>query len=150
MRSTYKGKYKLKNPEKYRGDINAVTYRSLWERQAFRWCESRPDVVKWSSEEMAIPYTCGTDGKKHLYYIDLWIKYEDGRECLIEIKPKSQTKPPEKKKRVTRKYLTEVNTYVKNVSKWKAAMKVASRSGMEFQIWTEDTLKALGIRIVTK
>ena len=43
MAKTYKGKYRIKKPKKYMGDPKNVTYRSLWERQAFRWCEDRDD-----------------------------------------------------------------------------------------------------------
>ena len=46
---SYKGKYKVKKPEKYDGDFTNVIYRSLWERQFFRWCEDNSDVVRWSS-----------------------------------------------------------------------------------------------------
>ena len=48
----YKGKYKIKNPDKYIGNPNKVVFRSLWERNAFRWCESNPKVKLWNSEEM--------------------------------------------------------------------------------------------------
>ena len=33
----YRGKYKVKNPEKYRGDLSNVVHRSMWERQAFKY-----------------------------------------------------------------------------------------------------------------
>jgi len=32
----YRGKYRVKNPEKYEGDHTRVEYRSLWERQVFK------------------------------------------------------------------------------------------------------------------
>ena len=41
---SYKGKYTIKNKSKYAGDSNKVVYRSLWERQAFRWCEDNPNI----------------------------------------------------------------------------------------------------------
>lgn len=149
MSKTYKGKYKIKKPEKYKGDPSKVTYRSLWERQAFRWCEDQDIVVAWSSEETVIPYRCTTDNKVHRYFIDLRIKFSDGRTVLVEIKPKSQTTPPKTPKRKTRRYLTEVLTYMKNESKWKAASKYAKDRGYHFEIWTEDTLKGLGIKLLT-
>lgn len=149
MAKTYKGKYRIKKPEKYAGDYTNVTYRSLWERQAFRWCEDRPDVVSWSSEETVIPYRCKTDNKVHRYFIDLKIKFSNGRIVLVEIKPKSQTQPPKKPTRQTKRYINEVMTYVKNESKWKAATKYCDDRGYHFEIWTEDTLKGLGIKLLT-
>ena len=41
---SYKGRYTLKHPEKYIGDAKKIVYRSLWERQAFKWCENNPKV----------------------------------------------------------------------------------------------------------
>jgi hypothetical protein len=149
MSKTYKGKYRIKKPEKYNGDIRNVTYRSLWERQAFRWCEERDDVVSWSSEETVIPYRCKTDNKIHRYFIDLKIKFSNGRTVLVEIKPESQTKPPKKPSRQTKKYINEVMTYVKNESKWKAASQYADNYGYHFEIWTEKHLKKLGIKLLT-
>lgn len=149
MAKTYKGKYRIKKPEKYAGDYTNVTYRSLWERQAFRWCEDRDDVVSWSSEETVIPYRCKTDNKVHRYFIDLKIKFSNGRIVLVEIKPKSQTQPPKKPTRQTKRYINEVMTYVKNESKWKAATKYCDDRGYHFEIWTEDTLKGLGIKLLT-
>jgi len=46
----YKGKYKVKHPSKYEGDFNNVVYRSMWERQAFKWLDETPSVIGWSSE----------------------------------------------------------------------------------------------------
>jgi len=144
----YRGKYKVKKPEKYDGDFNNVVYRSLWERQFFRWCEERDEVVRWSSESVVIPYRCKTDNRMHRYFVDVKVKFKDGRVVLIEIKPDHQTKPPEKGKRKTQKYLKEVLTYGKNISKWEAARKYCKHRGWEFQIFTENTLKSLGIRLL--
>lgn len=149
MAKTYKGKYTIKKPEKYMGDPKNVTYRSLWERQAFRWCEDRDDIVAWSSEETVVPYVCPTDKKAHRYFIDLKIKFKNGRTVLVEIKPKSQTIPPKKPSRQTKKYINEVMTYIKNEAKWKAASKFAKDRGYHFEIWTEDVLKQLGMKLLT-
>jgi hypothetical protein len=52
----YSGSFKPKNREKYAGDVSAIKYRSMWERQVFRWCDENSSVAKWSSEEIVIPY----------------------------------------------------------------------------------------------
>jgi hypothetical protein len=145
----YKGKFKPKNLKKYEGDFSNITYRSHWERQAFRWCDNNKDIVGWNSEEVVVSYKCKTDGKMHRYFIDLFIRMKDGKCYLIEIKPKKQTQPPKERSRKTKKYLNEVMTYVKNVSKWEAATAFASHNGMAFQVWNEDTLKSLGIKLLT-
>lgn len=65
---------------------------------------------------------------------------------MIEIKPKHQTRPPDRSKkttakgRVSRRYLNEVKTYGINEAKWKAARMYCAQRGWEFQIYTEDTL----------
>jgi hypothetical protein len=144
----YRGKYKVKNPSKYEGDYTNVIYRSLWERQFFRWCESNDNVIKWSSESVVIPYICRTDNKPHRYFMDVKVKFKDGKTYLIEIKPEIQTQPPKQRSRKSQKYLKEVMTFVKNESKWHAAEKYCDDRGWYFKIFTEKTLKSLGIRLL--
>ena len=145
---SYKGKYKIKNPEKYLGDYTKVVYRSLWERQAFKWCEGNSRVRAWNSEEVVIPYKCKTDNRIHRYFIDLFIEMDNGDCILVEIKPKKQTTAPKKPSRKTKKYINEVTTYIKNTSKWTAANDFAQHKGWKFQIWTEETLKNFGIKLL--
>ena len=144
----YKGKYKIKHPEKYAGNPNKVVYRSLWERQAFKWCENNPKVTAWNSEEVVVPYKGTVDKKLHRYFVDLLIQMDDKKTYLIEIKPKSQTQPPKARSRKTKKYINEQLTYIKNNDKWEAATQFAEHKGWKFQVWTEETLKNLGIKIL--
>lgn len=146
---TYKGKYRVKNIKKYEGNPSNCIFRSLWERQVFRWLDDHPKVVKWSSEEIIVPYRCKTDGKMHRYYTDLKIKMDNGKTYIIEIKPKAQVKEPKIRSRKTKKYINEVMTYVKNQSKWEAAREYCNDRGWEFAIWTEDTIKSFGIKLLT-
>lgn len=146
----YKGKYTVKQPEKYVGDSTKVVFRSLWERNTFRWLEEQPNIVEWASEEIVVPYICQTDKKVHRYFIDVYFKTADGKKYLIEIKPKKETQPPKKPKRRSKRYLSESLTYIKNQSKWEAATKFAKENGAIFQVWTEDTLKTLGIKTLAK
>jgi|TARA_B100002019_G_C21220914_1_gene574694 hypothetical protein len=140
----YKGRYRVKNPEKYSGDHTQVIFRSLWERHCFRWCDVNPKVKSWSSEEVVIPYLYEVDKRPHRYFIDLKISFEDGKTILVEVKPDKETKPPTGSRR-TRKFMTEAATYVKNMNKWEAADNYAKDRGWEFQIWTEKTLTSMGI-----
>ena len=145
----YSGRYRVKNLNKYEGNPLTVKYRSLWERQVFKWLDDNKSIVSWNSEEVVVPYICKTDNKKHRYFVDLYVKMENGNQYLVEIKPKNQTIAPSNPKRKTKKYLKEVMTYVKNKSKWEAANIYAKNRGMIFQIWTEDTIKGLGIKLLT-
>lgn len=143
---TYKGLYRIKNPSKYEGDVENVIYRSLWERQCFRWCDDNPKVKRWSSEETVIPYFYEVDKKYHRYFVDLKITYQDGKTSLVEIKPEKETNIPQKPaSRTTKRYVSEAMTYVKNMNKWEAANSYAKDRGWDFQIWTEKTLQEMGI-----
>lgn len=144
----YKGKYTIQNKKKYLGDPSKVVYRSLWERQAFKWAESNGRAKAWNSEEIVVPYKCKTDGKLHRYFVDMLVELSNGDIILVEIKPKKQTIPPKNQKRKTKKYINEVTTYIKNTSKWEAAQQYAQHKGWKFQVWTEDTLKNLGIKLL--
>jgi len=145
---SYKGRYTIKNPDKYAGDAKKVIYRSLWERNTFRWCENNPKVKLWNSEEVVVPYISSVDKKLHRYYVDLLIQMENKKTYLIEIKPKKETQPPKPRSRKTKKFINEQLTYIKNNDKWEAANKFAEHNGWKFQVWTEETLKNLGIKVL--
>ena len=147
MANTYKGRYQVKNPDKYKGDISKVTYRSSWELSAFNWCDKNSSIKYWNSEEIVISYLCRTDNKQHRYFTDLYIEFNNGAKYLIEIKPKKETIPPRKKKNQKR-FLQETLTYAKNLSKWQAAKVFADNNNMTFEVWNEDSLKSLGIKIL--
>ena len=94
----YSGRYQVKNPKKYKGDYTKVVYRSLWERNVFRWCDDNPKVKNWSSEEIIVPYYYDVDKKYHRYFVDLKIVLED-KTLLVEIKPEKETAPPTDKEK---------------------------------------------------
>lgn len=146
-RSYHQGRYVPENPEKYVGNRNDIIYRSSWEKRFFVWADLNPSVVKWNSEEVVIPYICATDGRPHSYYVDafIMIKSADGRvgKFLVEIKPEAQTVAPKFPGKQTRRFLTEMTTYMKNQSKWEAAKRWAKDRGMDFIVITE---RHLGIK----
>ena len=144
---TYKGKFKVKNTDKYIGDHTKVVYRSLWERNTFRWIDANPDIVEWNSEEVVIPYRCETDKRMHRYFVDVYYKDRSGAQYLVEIKPKKETIPPKVTRR-SRRSITEALTYIKNQSKWRAAEEFCDNRGWHFVIWHEDVLKSMGIKIL--
>ena len=133
----YQGKYRVSNPSKYKGDLDNIIYRSMWEAKCFAWCDKNPKIKSWSSEETVVPYYYDIDKKYHKYFIDLKINFKDGSTNIIN-KYRAYIEWPGI-------YFNEGMTYVKNMNKWKAANEMAKDRGWEFQIWTEDTLHEMGI-----
>lgn len=139
----YKGKFKPLNPKKYLGDTKNIVYRSSWELIYLSKLDKDDNVVKWSSEEIQVPYRSPIDGQIHRYFVDMYVEYKNGDKFLIEIKPEKQTRPPEKQSKPTKKYLKEVVTWGINEAKFLAATKYAEKRGWKFKILTE---KHLGIK----
>lgn len=148
MKQYYKGRYIPHNPSKYTGDPTKVVYRSSWERALMKWLDLSSFIASWSSEEVVIPYRCKTDGRIHRYFVDVKFEFTDGRIMLIEVKPAKEVSPPKNPGRKTRRYITEVMTYAKNISKWEAATEYAADRGWIFEIWDENMLRKLGIKIL--
>ena len=140
----YKTKYKLQNTSKYIGDPNKIICRSLWERRVCKYLDENNNVIQWGSEEITIPYYSPIDKKTHKYYPDFIaeIKSPSGeiRTYIIEVKPKKQTKPPNKKKRKNKSYIKECITYTINEAKWKSAKTLCNKQGWNFIILTEDNI----------
>jgi hypothetical protein len=143
---SYKGKFRPSKPKKYKGDPTNIVYRSLWELKFMRYCDSNNNIVKWSSEEIVIPYRSPIDNRFHRYFPDFYLKYKDNTgkmiEKVVEIKPAKQVQEPKVQKRKTKKYVTEVVTYAKNQAKWLAAEEFCKDRKWKFQILTE---KELGV-----
>jgi len=137
---TYKGKYQVKNPQKYKGNPNAVVFRSSWELKFFNYCDRNPDILQWSSEEIVIPYKSPMDNKWHRYFPDVWVRTANDT-FLIEIKPLKETREPKKRSRVTKNYLYEVRTWGINSAKWEAAKEFCEDRKWKFKIITEKELK---------
>jgi hypothetical protein len=143
MHKYYQNKFKPRNSQKYKGDINGIWYRSSWECKFYTWLDTSSDVIEWSSEETVIKYLSPVDNKIHRYFPDAWakIKTNNGiKEFIIEIKPFKQTIQPKTPKRKTKKYLNGVTTYLINDAKWKAAREYCLDAGMYFKIITEKEL----------
>lgn len=136
------GWYQLRHPEKYIGDPAKIRYMSSWELSTHRFLDNNPNILRWSSEEIAIPYIKPTDGKVHRYFPDYWVEYRNRQGELIqeiwEVKPKTQTrKPCASKKKNARTRLYEDVTYAINIAKWQAAKQFCDAHGFIFRIMTE-------------
>ncbi len=138
------GKYRPANPEKYKGNVCEIYYRSSWERKFLYYCDMNENILEYSSEEMFVWYRSPVDGKPHRYFPDFLIKVKEAngliKKYMIEIKPQRQTAPPTKPQRQTKKYLYEAYEYAKNQAKWEAAKEWCADRGYEFKVLTENEL----------
>tara|TARA_R110002012_G_scaffold322054_1_gene554322 strand:- start:2260 stop:2697 length:438 start_codon:yes stop_codon:yes gene_type:complete len=140
----YKSRYKPENPKKYVGDPTKIICRSMWERKLCKYLDNNDNVLRWASEELAIPYISPVDNKSHRYYPDFLaeIKTKNGKTqtYLIEVKPYKQTKPPSNKSRKTKSYNMNLQTYAVNSAKWKAAKELCENNDWKFTLLTEKEL----------
>ena len=120
-RSQFKGKFIPKNPNKYKGNVKQIVYRSSWERLFMTYCDKHPNILNWSSEEVKIPYFF--ENKSRTYYPDFLITMIDNNDevvdKLVEIKPHYQ------------------RNWKINKVKWKSAKEVCDKLDMEFVVLTE-------------
>ena len=72
-RRAYKGIFKPNNPQKYKGNVKNIVYRSSWEKRFMNYCDRTREIIEWGSEELSIFYR-GVDGKPHRYYPDFYMK----------------------------------------------------------------------------
>ena len=143
--NSYKGKFTPQNPQKYNGNPDNIIYRSSWELRCMKWFDDNPNIIWWSSEELAIPYYSPVDQRMHRYFPDFIIKVKRKDDTImtyvVEVKPEAQTKKPTQKRK-TKQFVKESITYVVNQMKWKAADEFCHAHGWQFKIVTE---KDLGI-----
>ncbi len=147
MSRTLQGKFRPRNPDKYKGDPSNIVYRSSWEKIFCNWWDRNDKIVSWQSEEKCLWYDDPVSKKKRRYFPDFIIMYENSKGIMItemiEVKPKSQVDgPPVNPKRRTQAWMRAVQTYVTNQAKWSAAAKVCEDRGWNFRLVTE---KDLGI-----
>jgi len=119
-----RGKFIPKRPNKYKGNVKRIHYRSMWERRFMLYCDRSPNILEWSSEEIHIPYVL--DDKHRNYYPDFLVrvKQKDDKEVtfMIEIKPSYQ------------------RNWSINKSKWAYARAYCKEHGYEFKVLTEKEL----------
>ena len=131
------GIFEVQNLEKYVGG-KAPYFRSSWELAFMRMCDSHPNITKWASENVKIPYLHPQTGKYANYVPDFMIQYVDknGAEHveLIEIKPSNQT-TMENARTLGQKWQTAINA-----AKWTAAQEWCKRKGLRFKVINEDQI----------
>lgn len=133
------GDFSEHNPKKYFGQT-PIVYRSSWELTLMRNLEYNPNVHKWTSEPIAIPYISREkDGtkwieKRRKYFPDFLVVMKSGKVLLIEVKPLNQVPLNEAQVKFD-------PTMMKNYCKWKAVSAFCKQKGWEFRIMTEKELK---------
>lgn len=135
----YKTRYIPTNKEKYVGNNESIVCRSLWERNICKFCDQTPSVLKWSFEEIIIPYVNPLDQKQHNYFPDFLIQFQTEGQIktwMVEIKPNKQTLLKENASK------KEKITWIINNAKWKAAESYCKKHNMEFKIITEKEIFA--------
>lgn len=137
----YKTRFVPKNKQKYVGDSDKITCRSLWERSVCKFFDENENIVKWSSEEITIPYMSPVDQKIHNYFPDFLVQFKYGngtKSWLIEVKPKKQTFLKENASK------KEQITWLINSAKWQAAENYCKKYNLEFKVLTEKEIFANG------
>lgn len=138
------GKFTPINYKKYIGDPTNIIFRSSWEKKIMEYLDSNPNIIRWSSEEIVIPYYSPVDNRWRRYFPDFYLEAKEAsggiKKMLLEVKPKAQTQEPKKPQRTTKRYITEVMTYGTNKSKWDAAIEYCKDRGWEFRLITETEL----------
>lgn len=140
----YQGIFKPKNPDKFIG--KTAIYRSGLELKFFRFCDDNPNIKKWGSENIIIPYHSKIDGRLHNYHVDNYVEIMEGDtlvKYLIEIKPHAQTIEPTNSKRKKKSTILYEQTQwvINNEGKWPAARAFCKKKGWKFLIITEKELK---------
>lgn len=141
----YKNKFLPKNVSKYIGDSSKILCRSLWERQFCKYLDENRNILRWSFENIKIPYESPLDNQLHYYIPDFLAekKNKDGSvsTLLVEVKPYKQTKQPVMTENLSKKtYSKNMETFLVNQAKWDAAKQFCSRNDIEFIVLTEKEL----------
>lgn len=150
-----KNKDKLIKANSYGG----IYYRSSLENKIMIWLDSNDNILKWSAENLSIPYkkteyngvSKSLETTTHTYYPDIYyeLKKSDGSisKVVAEIKPSSETCEPKLPQNATAKQLKNfeysLKMWNKNLSKWKYMIEYCERKGFDFIIITEKHLSKI-------
>ena len=145
MARTLQGKFRPRNPYKYKGNPGEIYYRSSWERTFMNWADLNESVQSWQSEDKVVWYWDPVSKKKRRYFPDFIVNYKNKEGVMmtemVEIKPYKQIiGPPENPKRRTKAWVNSVYTYITNKAKWEAAMKYCEDRGWSFRLVSEKEL----------
>lgn len=142
------GRFIPKNPQKYVGNVHNIMFRSSWEVTFMKWLDTNNAVLRWGSEEIAIPYVnpikTDQNGRPKIsrYFPDFIMLYRDSsgtvRKEIIEVKPyKESVITPKMSER-------DKLAYAVNQAKWQAATIFAESQGATFRVVTEKSMFKTG------
>lgn len=130
---------KQKNNEFY------IQFKSALERIAFCYADLNPKVKRFAVEPFNIQYIKPTDNQVHRYFIDMFIEFTTGDKFMVEIKSFAETvmpvPPKVKNPKSVLNYKQQLETYIVNQAKWKAATEFAKAKGLKFIVLTEKQLR---------
>lgn len=140
------GYYTPINPEKYGDPDPRIIYRSGLERKFCVYCDTNPNIIKWASEPIGIPYIDPVNGKRRTYYPDYLIIILTGdgtkHKVMVEVKasnmlkmPKQPSKYANKKKK--RLYESLKIRVIRNLTKYQFAKEFCKARGMTYTFLTE-------------
>ncbi len=137
-----KGCFTPRNPKKYVGNLNKITFRSSWEKDFMVFLDNNTEVKRWGSEIVSIPYVKPTTGRVHKYYPDFYVEYTNRRtgklvQDLIEVKPEKQIKKPTTRGKSKKTQLYEALTWSINMAKWKSAKLFCDKYGFNWKVLSE-------------
>lgn len=138
----YRNKFFPKNTSKYIGDYSNIVCRSLWERKFCKYLDENKNILRWAFEKIKIPYQSPLDNQLHHYIPDFIVEKRNRDNSvstlLIEIKPLKQTKKPVLTESVSKKTFSKnMQTYLVNQAKWKAAKSFCDENEIKFIVLTE-------------
>ena len=84
------------------------------------YCDLNETVSEWQSEEFWIPYRSPIDNRVHRYFPDFFLKYIDKkgnkRTMVVEVKPKKETKMPERESKEKNKGMGSISSNIRSES----------------------------------
>ncbi len=137
MRSYHQGEFTPTCPQKYVGKY-PIFFRSSWELKVMIKFDTHPNITKWASEAMRIPYYNPVTQKVCDYIPDFIVEYIDAlgnkKIEIVEVKPAKETFVE------SAKTLNNKIALVVNEAKWKSAAQWAQSNGMTFRVMTEQDI----------
>lgn len=139
------GIYTPENTDKYKGK-GLPQFKSRLELKLMHYLDKSVAIIDWCYEPFSIKYEdksmLDANGKGIIrkYYVDFIATIKNGsvlKKVWIEVKSINEVLLSKKSKR----NIQENQTYIKNMSKWVVAKKLAKSYGYEFMIITDRDLK---------
>lgn len=144
----FRAKFLPRFPEKYVGDVDNIFARSSWEVTVMKFFDSRPDIIRWGSEEVVIPYLSPADNRVHRYFPDFFIEYRNAtgeiKKEIVEVKPQHESEASAAKSQRSKDAL------LINEAKWKSASLYCETRGMTFRVITEKSIYHQGVKATKK